>query len=214
MMNLDDQILPTKLVDGTNPLPLSFYQGNDVVGIAKSLIGKGLFTQFGSLTGGLIIETEAYAGVHDRASHAFGGRRTQRNEVMYGPGGRAYVYFCYGMHFLLNAVTSNENIPHAVLIRAILPTHGIQTMLERRNKPKIDRTLCAGPGSLCQALGITKEQNGIKLDSSSLWIADTDLCIPDSMIVSSPRIGVDYAKEDANLPYRFSLQYTQRKIDF
>jgi len=187
------------------PLPLSFYQSDDVVSIAKKLIGKGLFTHFGPQTGGLIIETEAYAGIYDRASHAFGGRRTARTEIMYGPGGKAYVYFCYGMHYLLNAVTAAKNIPHAVLIRAILPLEGIETMLERRNKKKADQTLCNGPGSVCKALGITKEHNGLPLNHPPLMICDLGHQIREDQIHATPRIGVDYAGSDASLPYRFQL---------
>jgi DNA-3-methyladenine glycosylase len=187
------------------PLPRSFYQSDDVVQIAKNLLGKALFTRFGPLTGGLIIETEAYAGVSDRASHAFGGRRTSRNEAMYGPGGTAYVYFCYGIHYLLNAVTGKAGLPHAVLIRAILPTVGIDAMLERRGKMQLDRTLCFGPGALCSALGITKQQNERPLDSLPLLIADMGYDIAPALIEESPRIGVDYAGPDALLPYRFQI---------
>jgi DNA-3-methyladenine glycosylase len=191
------------------PLPISFYQSQDVVSIAKNLLGKGLFTQFGCLTGGIIIETEAYAGITDRASHAYSGRRTARTEVMYGPGGRAYVYFCYGMHYLLNAVTGPKNIPHAVLIRAILPTEGIETMLERRKKKKLDPTLCNGPGTLCSALGITKEQNGIAINHSPLIICDLKIPFREEEIEATKRIGVDYAGPDASLPYRFLLKMTK-----
>ncbi|MBF8263283.1 MAG: putative 3-methyladenine glycosylase [Parachlamydiales bacterium] len=188
-----------------NPLPLSFYHSTDVVQIAKNLIGKGLFTQFGPLTGGIIIETEAYAGISDKASHAYNGRRTRRTETMYALGGCAYVYVCYGMHYLLNAVTATQEIPHAVLIRAILPTHGIDTMLQRRKKEDLDRTLCGGPGALCQALGITKECNGWPLDKPPLVISDLGYEIPSSLIQASKRIGVDYAGADALLPYRLEL---------
>jgi DNA-3-methyladenine glycosylase len=187
------------------PLRLAFYQSADVVQIAKNLIGKGLLTRFGPLTGGIIIETEAYAGVNDRASHAYNNRRTKRTETMFGPGGRAYVYVCYGMHYLLNAVTAKENIPHAVLIRAILPTRGIETMLRRRKKEIFDGTLCGGPGALTQALGITKECNGAMLNKLPLLICDLGYEIPPSLIHASRRIGVDYAGIDAQLPYRFQL---------
>jgi DNA-3-methyladenine glycosylase len=187
------------------PLPLSFYQSSDVVQIARNLIGKGLFTRFGSLTGGIIIETEAYAGITDRASHAFNGRHTERTETMYKSGGHAYVYVCYGMHYLLNAVTAVQGIPHAVLIRAILPTCGIDAMLKRRKKEILDRTLCGGPGALCQSLGITKKSNGWLLNHPSLTIGDLGYDIPSSLIEASQRIGVDYAGPDALLPYRFQL---------
>lgn len=187
------------------PLPLAFYQSDDVVEIAKNLLGKALITEFGSQTGGLITETEAYAGITDRASHAYGGRRTQRTEIMYGPGGRIYVYFCYGMHYLLNAVTAGKNTPHAVLIRAIDPMWGKETMLQRRNKKRIDASLCKGPGTVCQALGITKEHNGHKLNERPIQICDIGYDMAGRRIEAGPRVGVDYAGPDARLPYRFLL---------
>lgn len=190
-------------------LPLKFYQSTDVVAIAKDLLGKGLYTCFGPVTGGIIIETEAYAGIDDKASHAYGNRRTARTETMYGPAGHAYVYFCYGMHYLLNAVTAPKNIPHAVLIRAIFPTIGVATMLERRKKKGLDKNLCNGPGTVCQALGITKEHNGLALNMFPLAICDIGLKMKDSMIQSTPRIGVDYAGQDAQLPYRFLLNFDE-----
>lgn len=188
------------------PLPLSFYQSDDVKAIAKNLLGKALFTEFGTQTGGIIIETEAYAGVEDRASHAYGGRRTARTEIMYGPAGHAYVYFCYGMHYLLNAVTAPKNTPHAVLIRAILPTTGIETMIERRRKKKLDKTLCNGPGALCAALGITKEHNGLTLNRSPLIICDLGYQVREDEVQATERVGVDYAGPDAALLYRFILK--------
>jgi DNA-3-methyladenine glycosylase len=185
------------------PLPLSFYQRDDVQTVAKELIGKTIYSLFGEKTGGIIIETEAYAGVTDRASHAYNGRRTARTEVMYGPGGYAYVYFCYGMHFLLNAVTASKDTPHAVLIRAIEPMWGIEIMLQRRNKKKLDSTLCFGPGALCKALGITKKFNGHPLNQPPIQICEAINNISEIQIKSGPRIGVDYAGPDAKLPYRF-----------
>src|SRR4051812_45478122 len=113
-------------------LKKSFYQRDDVVQVAKELLGKYLFTHIdGKLTGGIITETEAYAGVIDRASHAYGGRRTARTEIMYGEGGTAYVYLCYGIHSLFNVVTNKKGTPHAILIRALHPTHGVETILKR-----------------------------------------------------------------------------------
>lgn len=184
-------------------LPLSFYWRSDVVQVAKDLLGKTLFTCIdGQLTGGIIIETEGYAGVVDRASHAYSGRRTKRTEVMYSSGGVAYVYLCYGIHCLLNAVTAEEGTPHAVLIRALHPTHGIDVMLQRRKKTALDATLAAGPGALTSALGITLEHNGLSLASESLWIAEG--IAPENILVG-PRIGIDYAGPDAHLPYRFRI---------
>lgn len=189
-----------------NPLPKSFYQSEDVVQLAKDLLGKRLFSFFGSLTGGIIIETEAYAGVNDRASHAYGGRRTKRNEQMYGPGGNAYVYLCMGLYPLLNAVTAREGTPHAVLIRAIRPTHGIELMLARRKKEILTPTVCGGPGALTIALGVTCIHNGLPLDAPPLMICKEGEQDHSCTIDASPRVGVKYAGPDALLPYRFRLK--------
>ena len=128
-------------------LPISFFLRSDVIRISKELLGKYLFTRFqsGDLTGGLIVETEAYAGAEDRASHAYGNRRTQRTDVMFHRGGVAYVYLCYGIHALFNIITNLEGIPDAILIRAIHPTHGLQVMLRRRGRKKLDYSLTSGP---------------------------------------------------------------------
>lgn len=184
------------------PLPRSFYESRDVVSLAKQLLGKELYTEFGSLTGGVIIETEAYAGINDRASHAFGGKRTERNDAMYGHPGTAYVYLCYGIHYMLNVVTAEENTPHAILIRAIRPTQGIETMLQRRKKHTLGGTLTDGPGKAAAALGITRAHNRFPFDALPLLICDAP---PVSQIEASARIGVDYAREDAKLLYRFRL---------
>ena len=188
-------------------IPLSFYQREDVVTIARELLGKHLFSSVdGHLTGGLIIETEAYAGATDRACHTYNNRRTKRTEVMFQEGGCSYIYFCYGMHHLLNVVTHTAETPHAVLIRAIHPLEGIDTMLKRRKKQTMDRTLTNGPGTVCQALGLTLEHNALPLTGGApLWIEDQGLHVPEDAITASPRIGVAYAKEDALLPYRFRI---------
>ena len=149
-------------------LPESFYNRKDVVKIARELLGKILVTEFGVRTSGIIVETEAYAGITDKASHAYGGRRTGRTEVMYSPGGTAYVYLCYGIHHLFNVVTNIEGIPHAVLIRAIEPVEGIETMLERRGKTKLSPSLTAGPGALSQALGISTALTGTSLQDGKM----------------------------------------------
>lgn len=183
---------------------LAFYLDDDVVAISRALLGMVLMTKIdGSLTGGVIVETEAYRGPEDRASHAFGGRRTPRNEAMYRRGGIAYVYRCYGMHNLFNVVTNQAQMPHAVLIRAIEPITGIDTMLQRRSKVAPDATLTNGPGSLCRALGITTLHNMTPLNSSVVWIEDHGIVIPPRNIVAGPRVGVDYAGQDAKLPWRF-----------
>jgi len=172
--------------------------------VAKSLLGKYLFTFFDDgMTGGIITETEAYNGIVDKASHAYNGRRTARTEIMYAPGGTAYVYLCYGIHSLFNVVTNKPGVPHAVLIRAIKPTHGIELMLKRRNLLVPNKTLTSGPGTVSQALGIHYAQSGLSLNGKTIWIEDKKLVPADSEIRITPRIGVDYAGEDAKLPYRF-----------
>ncbi len=187
-------------------LPRSFYLRPDVVQIAKELLGKHLFTKLnGTLTGGIITETEAYAGIIDRASHAFGGRRTARTEIMYSEGGTAYIYLCYGIHSLFNVVTNDKNVPHAVLIRAIYPTHGIKKMMERRNMIEQKKNLSAGPGTVSQSLGIHFSDSGLSLLEKKIWIEDKGITVNKKDIKASARIGVDYAGTDALLPYRFVL---------
>lgn len=183
-------------------LPRSYYTGGDVVAIARDLLGKVLVTDFdGVLTAGIICETEAYAGAGDRASHAYAFRRTPRNEVMYGEGGTAYVYLCYGIHHLFNVVTNAADIPHAVLIRAIHPVDGIDVMRARRGNGA--RFSTGGPGTLTQALGIRTTHNGTDLLSDTLFVEDRSIVVPSGVVVTGPRIGVDYAGADALLPYRF-----------
>jgi DNA-3-methyladenine glycosylase len=194
-------------VAGIKKLGYSFYSGKDVVKIAKDLLVKILVTQFdGIITSGRIVETEAYAGEIDRASHAFGGRRTKRTEVMFADAGKAYVYLCYGIHYLFNVVTNKKDVPHAVLIRAVEPLKGIDTMLERTNKKKLDFTLTKGPGNVSRALGISKHHTGSDLLDDEIFIADDGFKLPKKDIISTPRIGVDYAGEDAKLLYRFIIQ--------
>jgi DNA-3-methyladenine glycosylase len=184
-----------------------FYDRKDVVKIARQLLGKMLVTNLdGIVTSGRIVETEAYNGIIDRASHAWNGRRTARNEVMYGEAGSAYVYLCYGIHHLFNVVTNSRNIPHAVLIRAIEPLQGIDIMVQRSGKKKPDHTLGAGPGNLSKALGIITAHSGTNLLSDRLFIADDGYTLPNSRIMATPRIGVDYAGDDALLPYRFIVK--------
>jgi DNA-3-methyladenine glycosylase len=188
-------------------LDKDFYNRADVVKIAKELIGKVLVTQFGEvITSGRIVETEAYAGAIDRASHAFGGRRTNRTEVMFQAGGTAYVYLCYGIHHLFNVVTNQKDIPHAILIRAVDPLQGIHTMLERTGKKSADYTLTKGPGNVSKALGIHTRHTGLNLLQDEIYIAADDFAPAKKDIIATPRIGVDYAGEDAKLPYRFILR--------
>ena len=187
-------------------LPVDFYQRNDVLEISKELLGKILVTKFGKLTSGRIVEVEAYAGVIDRASHAWGGRFTKRNEIMYGEGGFAYVYLCYGIHHLFNVVTNRKDTPHAILVRAVEPLQGIPTMLDRTGKEKPDGTLTRGPGNVSKALGIHTSHSGLSLQGSKLFIAEDNFSYTPDAIASSPRIGVDYAGNDAKLPYRFYIK--------
>jgi DNA-3-methyladenine glycosylase len=185
-------------------LEAAFYQQNDVVQIARDLVGKLLVTRWeGQCTIGRIVETEAYRGVTDKASHAYGGRRTARTEIMYAAGGVAYVYLCYGMHHLFNVVTGKKDEPHAVLLRGIEPLEGLPIMYSRTGKRAGDISLGAGPGNLARAMGIKTMHTGQSLVGDSIYIADDGFILSKDLIMATPRIGVDYAGEDAGLPYRF-----------
>lgn len=188
-------------------IPQSFYERRDVVTISRELLGKYVFTNIeGELTGGIIVETEAYNGVIDKASHAFGGRKTNRTEVMHRQGGIAYIYLCYGIHEMFNIVTSVEGEPHAILIRAVEPVEGIDIMMMRRKIDKLKFNITQGPGSVAQALGISRAINGISLQSETLWLEDRGLFIKDEEVAAVPRVGVAYAGVDALLPYRFYIK--------
>ncbi len=189
-----------------NVLPDEFYLQADVVKVARQLLGKVLVThQNGIRTSGIITETEAYAGETDRASHAFGGRRTARTETMYMKGGVAYVYLCYGLHYLFNVVTNKAEIPHAVLIRGIEPLEGTEEM-NRRLALKKMKPGGNGPAKVSAALGIDLNHDKADLTSTIIRIEDHGIKIPAKKIIAAPRIGVDYAGEDAKLPYRFYVQ--------
>ena len=189
------------------PLPLSFYQQKSVVKIARDLLGKILVTNFeGIYSSGRIVETEAYNGIVDKASHAYNSRRTKRTTIMYLPGGVAYVYLIYGIHHLFNVVTNIEEEPHAVLIRAIEPLAGIDTMLKRMKKTVPDYTIGKGPGNVSKALGISTIHTGVSLMNREIFIADDGTRIKPSSITATKRIGVDYAADDALLPYRFIVK--------
>lgn len=191
----------------TVKLPESFYTRADVVQISRDLLGKVLATRIdGCITKAVITETEAYAGESDKASHAYGGRRTRRTAPIYQTGGRAYVYLCYGIHHMFNVVTNEVDAPDAVLVRAGRPLHGEPEMLQRRSKAAVDKTLLAGPGSLGRALGITTALTGTTLSGDTIWIEDHGLAVNERDIVAGPRVGIDYAEEDADRPYRFILQ--------
>jgi DNA-3-methyladenine glycosylase len=188
-------------------LPKSYYLEGNVVKLARDLIGKVLVTKVdGKLTSGIITETEAYNGIVDKASHAYGGRRTNRTEVMYSEGGVSYVYLCYGIHCLFNIVTNVKDVPHAVLVRAIQPLKGTPTILDRRNARTYKKGLCVGPGKVSTALGIGLGHNNLDLGGKTLWLEEENIKIDPKKILKGPRIGVDYAGEDAKLPYRFWIE--------
>ena len=188
-------------------LPLSFYQNDDVVLISKNLLGKQLHSLIdGHLTAGIIVETEAYRGPEDKGSHAFNGRRTTRNDVMYSAGGVTYMYICYGIHDMLNIVTGPSDSSHAVLIRALEPTKGIDIMRERRALYTDDRRLCKGPGALAKAMGLRKAHNNISLLGGRIWIEETGISLQDEDIVSSPRIGLNIEEPYKSIPWRFYIK--------
>jgi DNA-3-methyladenine glycosylase len=202
-----DKIIAQQIPLDWKKLDASFYQRKDVVKIAKELIGKILVTNFDNkLTAARIVETEAYNGIADKASHAFGNRRTTRTETMFASGGKAYVYLCYGIHHLFNIVTNVADVPHAILIRAAEPLFGVEEMMMRCKKYKDDFTLTKGPGNVSKALGIFTHHSGIDLSGENIFVADDGFHYKKDIITASPRIGVDYAEEDALLPYRFFVK--------
>lgn len=184
-------------------LSSDFFIDENVVDLAQQLLGKVLVTRIdGKITSGIISETEAYNGISDKASHAYGGRKTARTSTMYEKGGISYVYLCYGIHHLFNVVTGPKNNPQAILIRAIQPLEGKEEMMRRRKSKKLST---GGPGTLSQALGIGIQHNAISLRGPLIYIRDENIRVSPSSIAIGPRIGVDYAGEDALLPYRFLL---------
>ena len=189
-------------------LDRKFYQRTDTARIARELLGKLLVVgDAGEKLSGMIVETEAYLGVEDRAAHSYGGRRTPRNEVMYGAAGHAYVFFVYGMYNQFNVVCGPEGHPHAILIRAVEPVQGIERMRLRRGEMK-DRNLTSGPGKLCIAMGIDRRLNGEDLLGEHVWIEEYR-CLKAREIAVGKRVGIDYAREDADLPLRFWIAGNQ-----
>jgi DNA-3-methyladenine glycosylase len=197
-----------------------FYLTNDVTTIARNLLGKYLFTFIdGVLTGGYITEAEAYEGETDKASHAYGGRKTKRTYIMYQAGGVAYVYLCYGIHSLFNIVTNKEGIPHAVLIRGLMPAEGQKYMKLRglrlsSGSPNID-----GPGNVSKALGIHYTHTGLSLlqknignQKPSIWLEDRGMKVIDNDTTVTARVGVAYAGEDAKLPYRYLIDKKKLRL--
>lgn len=187
-----------------------FYQRKDVVRIARDLIGKTLFTSVeGVVTGGVIVETEAYSW-KEKGCHAYQAKKTARNAIMFNKGGHAYVYLCYGIHYLFNVVTNEPGIPEAVLIRAVEPLYGIAEMTSRRGARTNGLHLASGPGKLTKALGIDLSFNGKSLLGEEVWIEDKGVRISRADIAATPRIGIDYAGDDALLPWRFVLRAKSR----
>jgi DNA-3-methyladenine glycosylase len=187
-----------------NHLPESFFIHKDVTRIAKGLLGKELFNVVdGQTTSGLIVETEAYS-YRERGCHAFNNKLTERNKVMFEEGGIAYVYLCYGIHHLFNVVTNKKGKADAVLIRALQPSQGTAHMLARMNVNTLKR-ITSGPGKLTKAMGIDRKWNGVSLTNSDLWIAES-VNVEPNQIITSTRVGIDYAGEDAKLPWRFYLK--------
>lgn len=191
----------------SNKLGFSYYLNPDVLFMAQDLLGKVLFTQInGQITAGIITETEAYFGIQDKASHAYGGRRTDRTETLYSTGGISYVYLCYGIHNLFNIVTSVQGEPHAVLIRAIEPLIGKDIIEVRRNMAITKAAVSSGPGSAAKALGIDLSFNEKDLTGEEIWIEDHGIRYTADQIAAVPRVGVAYAQEDALLPWRFFIK--------
>lgn len=192
--------------EALNKLHKSFYTRGDVTLIASELIGKVLCTNIeGIYTSGIIVETEAYSQ-SERACHAYGGKRTARTEIFYNEGGLSYVYLCYGIHYLFNVITNKAYIADAVLVRAIEPLEGAAQMLKRRNMEKIAYRIAAGPGLVTKAMGIDKRHYGTDLNSNQIWIEDRGISYKKNEIIASPRVGVDYAGEDAKLPWRYKVK--------
>jgi DNA-3-methyladenine glycosylase len=188
-------------------LERAFYTRKDTLRVARELLGKRLVVPAtdGTRVSGLIVETEAYLGPEDRAAHSHNNRRTARTEMMFGEGGHAYVYFIYGMYHQFNVVTNAAEIPHAVLVRALEPDEGMELMRQRR-PIKDDRHLTSGPGKLCIALGLDRSFNGEDLLGERVWIEEAGRTIPAKQISSGPRIGIGYAAEYVDKPWRFWIK--------
>ena len=188
-------------------IPLSFYNRNDVLRISKEMLGKIVLSSIdGLITSGRIVETEGYVGTTDKASHAYAGRRTTRNEHMYAGPATAYIYVCYGMHQMLNVVTNEKNIPDAILIRGIEPLTGLEIMSDRTGKEITDKSITRGPGNVGKALGINKQLSGVCLLDNQIYLLDDGIKFDDDQIGISKRIGVESAGEDALLPHRFFVK--------
>lgn len=188
-------------------LPRSFFL-HDTVTVARALLGCVLWRRLedGELLAARIVETEAYLGANDMASHARRGLRSERNASMYLEGGHAYVYFTYGMHWCLNVVTQERDVAEAVLLRAAEPLRGIESMRTRRPKAKKDRDLMNGPGKICMAMDIDRRLDGESFRGDTLWLAARDIVVADDDIAVSPRIGIDNSGDAAAWPLRFFIR--------
>lgn len=188
-------------------LDYDLLKGENTPEIAQHLLGQLLYTHLnGETIISKIVETEAYQAPHDKASHAYGNKKTNRTRTMFGKAGTAYVYLCYGIHNMLNVVTGPEGKAHAILIRAVEPVSGLHFITKRRKSKKAE-LLTNGPGKLCSAHGITREQNGTNLLSpnSSIQLL-TGNTIQKKQIIASERVGIAYAEECALWPWRFRLK--------
>ncbi len=188
-------------------LPREFYTRSNVLVVARQLLGCRLVVreEDGARSSGIIVEAEAYMGPEDKAAHSYGNRRTARTETMFHQGGTAYVYFIYGMYYQFNVVTNKEKVPHAILLRALEPVEGIERMRERR-PVKRERDLTSGPGKLCQALGLDRSFNGEDLLGERVWIESSERRLALGRIASGARIGIDYAEDYKDKPWRFWLK--------
>jgi DNA-3-methyladenine glycosylase len=189
-------------------LPLAFFQRPDVLLIARELLGKHVFTRIdGELTGGRIVETEAYRHEGDPSITLHLQRKARQARALYQPGGHAYLYTVYRVHTLFNITANDAAHPDAVLIRAIEPLEGIAIMQRRRGLAKLARNLSAGPGVLSQALGLTPALNGELVAGPQIWFEDAGEVIADENVLASSRVGLEYAGEEAvALPWRFRVK--------
>jgi len=200
-------LVETRLLIFPMKFKKQFYRDPDVTRVAKRLLGKLIYTNIGNkLTGGRIVEVEAYCGAVDRASHAYKNKLTERTKTMFEDGGICYVYLCYGIHNLFNIVTNTRGKADAVLVRAVEPVHGIDYMMQRRHLKQGSIDLTSGPGKLTQALGIERRHNGLDLTGNEIWIEKNNKKSTMEVVEITPRIGVDYAGPDAILPWRFYIR--------
>jgi DNA-3-methyladenine glycosylase len=195
-------------------LSLAFLESEDVVSIAEQLIGMQISVHSNDgIIQAIITETEAYKAPEDKASHAFGGKRTPRNEVMYAEAGTLYIYLCYGIHHLVNIVTGPKDLPHAVLIRGVLPVKGIDMVQDKLGKPDVKaHQLCNGPGLVGKGLGLFTHQSGRKLNQDRVFL-EQGIEVPSASILKGPRIGIHYAEEYIDKPWRFYLKGNGREIN-